>query len=510
LQQRLPRDLGAVCLKALHKLPGRRYASAREMVVDLERFLRFEPVVARVVLMPAPLRALAGAYRRYRAALLLVLGLLLAIGGAALVLGHFFGGERARQAAATERVRQAEARRLHAGLSPYLGYAGSRDDRLSEPSRARQVAALDALLALDAGDVLARFLRLWVRGEEVPAPPELEADRRALVSAIGADRLERLHARVALPLQQRARNDRIAARAAMQAALAELDPEPLPRDALGFRLRAIVLLQLIELDLDARRALAAEVAALNHTVEEERGRTAFTAFAGALAASVSGDLRAARELFMECDRLCPDQPNTLINLAHVLLRLGQPQTARPVSEAALAAVRTPHANFLETHARVLIALHDFAAAEAVLARFGDDKDSRVQHAIQHVSLCLHRAGLAANSAERRRHLEASRSSLRVLDELRRQGRMGQREQALADRLSDFLTNQQDGAGFTATGYLDLILDRYGAGVADPLDLPRLDLLASALREEGETRWADFVTALALALRRLEQDGVRLR
>jgi hypothetical protein len=49
LNDRIPRDLETICLKAMAKLPGRRYATALEMADDLRRFLNGLPVRARPV-----------------------------------------------------------------------------------------------------------------------------------------------------------------------------------------------------------------------------------------------------------------------------------------------------------------------------------------------------------------------------------------------------------------------------------------------------------------------------
>jgi serine/threonine-protein kinase len=61
----IPRDLEAVALKCLQKEPHRRYASVRAFIDDLDRYLRGEPVLARV---PGRKEQLARVLRKHRAA----------------------------------------------------------------------------------------------------------------------------------------------------------------------------------------------------------------------------------------------------------------------------------------------------------------------------------------------------------------------------------------------------------------------------------------------------------
>jgi tetratricopeptide (TPR) repeat protein/tRNA A-37 threonylcarbamoyl transferase component Bud32 len=104
LQPKLPRDLETICLKCLRKEPARRYASARELAADLDRFLGQEPITAR----PVSVWERAWKWARRRPAVATLLGLLLVVvGGSLLALTGLW--RRAEQARAEAQQRSVDA-----------------------------------------------------------------------------------------------------------------------------------------------------------------------------------------------------------------------------------------------------------------------------------------------------------------------------------------------------------------------------------------------------------------
>jgi WD40 repeat protein len=113
LNDKVPRDLETVCLKAMAKEPGRRYPSARELADDLRRFLASQPTQARPV--GAWERARLWARRRPAAAALCLVSALAALAVVGLAVGLVYNGKlqgaldsATRAQTAAEEARQAE------------------------------------------------------------------------------------------------------------------------------------------------------------------------------------------------------------------------------------------------------------------------------------------------------------------------------------------------------------------------------------------------------------------
>jgi WD40 repeat protein/tRNA A-37 threonylcarbamoyl transferase component Bud32 len=153
LNDRIPRDLETICLRAMAKEPGRRYQSARTFGEDLRRFLKGEPIQARPVNMGE--RGWRWVRRRPTvAALMLVSGLalLLLTGGLVGLWYHerlqdeFDKTQQAKQAeehqraAAVEALGKAEEARRQAERYRYFhhiarAHADWRDGNVGEAER---------------------------------------------------------------------------------------------------------------------------------------------------------------------------------------------------------------------------------------------------------------------------------------------------------------------------------------------------------------------------------------
>ncbi len=108
----IPGDLETVCLKALAKRPGERYAATGDFAADLRRFLDGEPIRARP--LSALGAALRGAARHRVAALAVVAAVALVTGVASWAIVE--AGRRERQVAADRDARDKADRELREAL----------------------------------------------------------------------------------------------------------------------------------------------------------------------------------------------------------------------------------------------------------------------------------------------------------------------------------------------------------------------------------------------------------
>ena len=171
LQPKIPRDLETICLKCLHKKPGRRYASAEELASDLQRFLAGDPILAR----PASVYERLGKWMRRRPTLATLAGCSVLVGVSLLgltfwhqmdlhdQLGQALQDERATRTAeeaANERERLGQLREklkdlLHAGEAAIavqdwqqaqINLVRARDQVAGEPDLADWRPQIDQLM----------------------------------------------------------------------------------------------------------------------------------------------------------------------------------------------------------------------------------------------------------------------------------------------------------------------------------------------------------------------------
>ena len=83
----LPRDLEAVCLKALNKDPEHRYPTAQALADDLRRWIHHEPVSARPAHAARRLLLWSRRNRGWAAALMITALAVLGLGSGGVLLG---------------------------------------------------------------------------------------------------------------------------------------------------------------------------------------------------------------------------------------------------------------------------------------------------------------------------------------------------------------------------------------------------------------------------------------
>lgn len=149
----VPRDLEAICFKAIHKDPPRRYGTARELAEDLRRWRTGEPVRARLEqsrLLAIPLRCARWArrYRGWTAAIGVAVAAVVAFAAA----GYSAAEERRRtteRAGKIQELEQACAIPRHQGWSSHARMLAREIARLGSDERSREAVSL-LLAGLDA------------------------------------------------------------------------------------------------------------------------------------------------------------------------------------------------------------------------------------------------------------------------------------------------------------------------------------------------------------------------
>ncbi len=206
LNDKIPRDLETICLKAMAKEPGRRYPTARELADDLRRWLKGEAIRARPVGRWE--RARRWARRRPAVAALLAAFVLSLLAGTAV--STYFA---------------LDARRGEQNATDALGKVTEREKQLSEANAQLDAAntGLNDQTAELEETLVASLLRA-IGQESLPGPPiqppsETEMDALWELAATRNERVRRLFLEQALQRPETARRLRIGADMAIHAAV---------------------------------------------------------------------------------------------------------------------------------------------------------------------------------------------------------------------------------------------------------------------------------------------------
>ena len=164
LNDRVPRDLETICLKAMAKEPGRRYQTAREIADDLRRWQRGEPIQARPVGRVE--RGWRWCRRRPLVAALAIALLLAMSGGLAGISWKWAEAVSERRRTELERDRaQRNFRQAREAVDTYLTQVSD-----SDVLKSQNLEPLRRELLRTARDFYERFV------QQDPDDPDLQAD----------------------------------------------------------------------------------------------------------------------------------------------------------------------------------------------------------------------------------------------------------------------------------------------------------------------------------------------
>jgi WD40 repeat protein/tRNA A-37 threonylcarbamoyl transferase component Bud32 len=177
LNDRIPRDLETICLKAMAKEPAQRYPAASDLASDLRRFLSGEPPRARPVSQREKLWRWC---RRNRALSAAAIGVVLALAVCTAVSTTFAwvakreaGRAEVNESLANQKAQEAAAERDAAR-------AAERESR----RRMVRLNILNGTTALDSGELSAALLRFHKAWELDRPDPDAEPSHRARIAGV--------------------------------------------------------------------------------------------------------------------------------------------------------------------------------------------------------------------------------------------------------------------------------------------------------------------------------------
>jgi WD40 repeat protein len=194
-RRRIPRDLETICLKALAKRPGDRYASCQELAHDLRRWLEDEPILARP--LGRPERFVRWARRNPALVLSAFVGVVCLVAAAVVAtlsarhLAELAGRETEARRAAEQAQRREAATRTRAEQAAQVAGEHLQAVAAQQAEAKRTLAEAEAAEA-EARQALDKVQQEQARLQEAIAALEKEQKQKLAAERQAADEAQRL------------------------------------------------------------------------------------------------------------------------------------------------------------------------------------------------------------------------------------------------------------------------------------------------------------------------------